>query len=156
MPELNEGMKAPGFCAPSSEGGEVSLDALRGKVVVLYFYPKDDTPGCTKEACAFRDAWSEMQRLGAVVLGVSKDALASHDKFKRKYGLNFPLLSDPEGRIIQAYGAWKDKSIFGHTALGLERSTFVIDAEGTIRKAWRGVNVDGHADEVLAVVRGLG
>ena len=152
---LKEGMKAPGFTAGSSEGGEVSLEALRGKVVVLYFYPKDDTPGCTKEACSFRDSESELQKLGAVVLGVSKDGLGSHGKFKEKYHLNFPLLSDTDGKVIQAYGVWKDKSIFGHTALGLQRSTFVIDREGTIAKAWYGVKVDGHADEVLEVVRGL-
>ncbi len=152
---LKEGMKAPGFSVESSEGGEVSLEALRGKVVVLYFYPKDDTPGCTKEACSFRDADSEIRKLGAVVLGVSKDGLASHGKFKAKYSLNFPLLSDPEGKLIAAYGVWKDKSIFGHSALGIQRSTFVIDREGIVRKAWYGVKVDGHADEVLQVVRGL-
>jgi peroxiredoxin Q/BCP len=155
MPELKEGTKAPGFSAASSEGGEVSLEGLRGRVVVLYFYPKDDTPGCTKEACSFRDAESDMRKLGAVVLGVSKDGLDSHDKFKAKYHLNFPLLSDPDGKIIAAYGVWKDKSIFGHTALGIVRSTFVIDRDGIVRKAWYGVKVDGHSDEVLAAVRTL-
>lgn len=155
MPELKEGSKAPGFSAASTDGGEVSLDGLRGKVVVLYFYPKDDTPGCTKEACSFRDSESEMQKLGAVVLGVSKDSLASHGRFKTKYHLNFPLLSDPDGTIIAAYGVWKDKSIFGHTALGIVRSTFVIDRDGIVRKAWYGVKVDGHSDQVLQAVKAL-
>lgn len=151
--ELTVGMTAPDFTAPSSEGGEVSLRDLRGKIVVLYFYPKDDTPGCTKEACAFRDADAEMKKLGIVVLGVSKDDLASHEKFARKYELNFPLLSDPEGRIIAAYGAWKKNSIFGRTALAVNRSTVVIDREGVVRKIWRNVSVKGHAHEVLEFIQ---
>jgi peroxiredoxin Q/BCP len=120
--------------------------------VVLYFYPKDDTPGCTKEACAFRDAESEMKKLGVVVLGISKDDMKSHEKFGQKYNLNFPLLSDPEGKIIAAYGAWKENSIFGRTALGVNRSTFVIDREGIVRKVWRNVSVKGHSKAVLEFI----
>ncbi len=152
---LAVGMKAPAFTAPSSEGKEISLGDFKGKVVVLYFYPKDDTPGCTKEACSFRDANSEMQKLGVVVLGVSKDSLESHAKFQGKYHLNFPLLSDPEGKIITAYGVWKEHSMFGKSALGINRSTFLIDKEGVIRKIWRGVKVEGHDKEVLAAVKSL-
>ena len=150
---LREGMKAPYFTAASSSGGEVSLSELKGKVVVLYFYPKDDTPGCTKEACSFRDSESELKKLGVVVLGVSKDSIESHGRFTKKYGLNFPLLSDPDGKIIGEYGAFKEKSLFGKTALGVERSTFLIDGEGVIRKIWRGVKVDGHSEEVLAAAK---
>ena len=152
---LKEGMKAPDFRAKSSDGGQISLSDFKGKTVVLYFYPKDDTPGCTKEACSFRDSEAELRRLGVVVLGVSKDSIESHGKFKGKYGLNFPLLSDPEGKILEAYGVYKEKSIFGKTALGIERSTFLIDGGGVIRKIWRGVKVDGHSGEVLAAVKAL-
>jgi thioredoxin-dependent peroxiredoxin len=152
---LTEGMKAPDFKAAATDGKTYSLGDFKGKVVVLYFYPKDDTPGCTKEACSFRDSEAELKKLGVVVLGVSKDSVESHKKFTDKYGLNFPLLSDPEGKIIQDYGCFKDNSLFGKTALGIERSTFVIDREGVVRKIWRGVKVDGHSEEVLAAVKGL-
>jgi len=153
--ELAVGDKAPDFSAPSVEG-EVTLSALKGKVVVLYFYPKDDTPGCTAEACAFRDAKAQMQKAGAVVLGVSKDSVDSHARFAEKKSLNFPLLSDPEGKIISLYGAWKEKSMFGKTALGIERSTFLIDRDGVIRKIWRPVRVEGHDREVLEAIKALG
>lgn len=153
--ELKAGMPAPDFTAPSSEGGTVSLHDFKGKVVVLYFYPKDNTPHCTKEACSFRDGQAQLRALGAVVLGVSKDSLDSHHAFTKKYSLNFPLLSDPEGKIITEYGSWKKGSIFGKTALGLDRSTFVIDREGIIRKIWRGVDVSNHEAEVLAFVKTL-
>lgn len=153
--QLAEGMPAPDFSAPSSEGGTLSLKDLRGKVVVLYFYPKDNTPHCTKEACSFRDARTELQALGAVVIGVSKDSVQAHRAFKEKHGLTFPLLSDPEGIIITSYGAWKPGSIFGKTFLGIDRSTFVIDREGIIRKIWRGVDVKDHDREVLAAVKAL-
>jgi peroxiredoxin Q/BCP len=151
---LTEGLAAPDFTAPSTEG-DITLSALRGRTVVLYFYPKDDTPGCTREACAFRDLKAEMAALGAVVIGVSKDKPASHEKFKTKYGLNFPLVSDPDLSIHEAYGAWAPKTLYGKTALGVVRSTFVIDGAGVVRKAWRGVKVDGHDAKVLEVVRGL-
>ena len=154
-PQLSEGMPAPDFSAPSSEGGTLSLKDLRGRVVVLYFYPKDNTPHCTKEACSFRDARTELQALGAVVIGVSKDSVAAHRSFKEKYGLTFPLLSDPDGVIITAYGAWKKGSIFGKTVLGMDRSTFLIDRDGIIRKIWRGVDVKNHDLEVIAAVKGL-
>ncbi len=154
--ELKEGMKAPDFQAASSEGGEIALKDLAGKTVVLYFYPKDSTPGCTKEACGFRDVNAELRELGVVVLGVSKDSLKSHGKFAEKHGLNFPLLSDPEGKILDAYGAWKEKTIYGRTALGIERSTFLIDGDGVIRRVWRKVKVAGHVEEVVEAVKELG
>ena len=153
--DLKEGMPAPGFTAPSSEGGTLCLHDLKGKIVVLYFYPKDQTPHCTKEACSFRDSRAELQALGAVVIGVSKDSEESHRKFKEKYGLNFPLLSDPDGTIITAYGAWKKGSIFGKTLLGMDRSTVVIDRSGVVRKIWRGVDVKNHDQEILAFVKTL-
>ena len=149
------GQKAPDFTASSNEG-EITLSALKGKVVVLYFYPKDSTPGCTREACAFRDTRAEIQKAGAVVLGVSKDSLASHAKFAKNQSLNFPLLSDPEGKVLSLYGAWKEKSMFGKTALGIERCTFLIDREGVVRKIWRPVKVDGHDREILEALKSLG
>jgi peroxiredoxin Q/BCP len=152
---LTEGMQAPEFRAPSTEGGETSLSDMRGRNVVLYFYPKDDTPGCTSEACAFRDAWTDMQGLGTVVLGVSKDTTASHERFKAKYSLNFPLLSDPDKTMLQAYGVWKEKTLYGKKSWGVERSTFLIDGTGVIRKVWRAVKVDGHAEAVLKAVKEL-
>jgi peroxiredoxin Q/BCP len=152
---LKEGSAAPDFEAPSSEGGTLRLSSLRGKIVVLYFYPKDDTAFCKKEACSFRDAFGDMQKMGAVLLGVSKDDLNSHDRFKKKYNLPFALLSDPDGKIFTAYGCWKKGSLFGRTALGVDRSTFLIDPQGIVRKIWRSVNVNGHDQEVLAAVKEL-
>jgi peroxiredoxin Q/BCP len=151
---LSEGMTAPDFTLPSTEG-DIALSALRGRTVVLYFYPKADTPGCTREACAFRDLKAEMAALGAVVIGVSKDKPAALEKFQAKYGLNFPLASDADLAVHEAYGAWAPKTLYGKTALGVVRSTFVIDGEGVVRKAWRKVKVDGHDAKVLEVVKGL-
>jgi len=151
--ELKEGSKAPDFRAESSGGGFLSLSDFEGKHLVLYFYPKDNTPGCNKEACAFRDANAEMKKLGAAVVGVSKDSLASHGKFKEKFSLNFPLLSDPDTKMIGDYGVWKEKTMFGKTALGVVRSTFLIDPEGVIVKIWRRVKVDGHSEQVLAALK---
>ncbi len=151
---LSEGSAAPDFKLQSTDG-EISLSALRGQTVVLYFYPKADTPGCTAEACAFRDLKAEMAALGAVVIGVSKDKPAALDKFKAKYGLNFPLASDPDLAIHEAYGAWGPKTLYGKTALGVVRSTFVIDGDGVVRKVWRKVKVDGHDAQVLDIVKGL-
>jgi len=149
--ELKEGMAAPDFQLATSTGGELSLRELRGRPVVLYFYPKDDTPGCTREACAFRDGEAELRRLGAAVLGVSRDTLPSHQRFIDKYQLNFPLLSDPDGLAVGAYGAWKPGSE-GVAKGGVNRATFLVDAEGTIRRIWRSVKVDGHDQEVLAAL----
>ena len=134
----------------------MSLSDLRGKAVILYFYPKDSTPGCTREACSFRDNLGMVEKLGAVVLGVSKDSLASHEKFRDRHELNFPLLSDLEGSIISAYGAWKEKKRkSGETYMGINRSTILIDPEGIVRRIWRDVKVDGHTDDVLAAVNAL-
>jgi len=152
---IEEGQKAPDFTLPSSEGGEVTLKALRGKNVVLYFYPKDDTPGCTKEACAFRDAQSKIKKSGAIVLGVSPDSLASHDKFRIKYKLNFPLLADSDKAVAKRYGAFGEKVLYGKKVIGMIRSTFVIDGGGVVRKVFPRVRVDGHDEKVLEALAGL-
>jgi len=155
MAMVKEGRKAPDFRLPSSEGGEVSLKGLRGKAVVLYFYPKDETPGCTREACAFRDAQASIRKLGAVVLGVSGDSLASHGKFKARHKLNFALLADVDKAVATRYGAWGEKMMYGRKVTGMIRSTFVIDAEGVVRKVFPRVRVEGHAEQVLAALSGL-
>ena len=155
MAMIEEGKKAPEFTLPSSEGGEVRLKDLRGRTVVLYFYPKDDTPGCTREACAFRDSQAALKKKGVVVLGVSGDSLTSHEKFKAKYKLNFPLLSDPDKAVAKRYGAWGEKVLYGKKTVGMIRSTFVIDGEGVVRKVFPRVKVDGHADQVLEAVSNL-
>ena len=151
---LKVGDKAPEFSLPSSAGEEISLAGLKGKKVVLYFYPKDDTPGCTKEACGFRDASDDITEAGAVVLGVSADGLASHDRFIRKFGLNFPLLADEEKTVADAYGAWGEKKVYGKTVIGMIRKTFLIDEAGNIQRVWPQVKPEGHAGEVLAAIRG--
>lgn len=136
----------------SGEGKDVRLSDFKGQKVVLYFYPKDDTPGCTKEACSFRDGMSAIKQRGAAVLGVSVDPVKSHEKFKTKYRLNFPLLSDADKKVVQAYGVWKEKSMYGRTYMGTERTTFIIDEKGKIAKIFPKVSVDGHLDEVLAAL----
>ncbi len=154
---LSEGQKAPDFTLPSTEGKTISLSDYAGKsAVVLYFYPKDDTPGCTKEACFFRDMRAEFSNVGAEILGVSVDSVKSHEKFAEKYHLPFPLLSDENQEVVKAYGVWKEKSMYGKTYFGTERTTFLIDKEGIIRKIWPKVNVEGHVDEVLEAVKSLG
>ena len=155
MAMVKEGKAAPDFTLPSSEGGEVSLKGLKGKTVVLYFYPKDDTPGCTREACAFRDTQAAIKKKGAVVLGVSGDSLSAHEKFKAKYKLNFPLLSDPDKAVAKKYGAWGEKVMYGKKVIGMIRSTFVIDKEGVVQKVFPRVRVDGHAEKVLEALSAL-
>ena len=153
--QLAEGDRAPEFTLPSHQGGTVSLAAFRGKHrVLLYFYPKDSMPGCTQEACDFRDLHPKILRSGAVVLGVSLDALPSHTKFSSKFSLPFPLLSDPDATVSKQYGVYKQKSLYGRTFWGIERSTFLIDREGRIEKAFRKVKVNGHAREVLGLLEG--
>jgi len=144
--------KAPAFTLVSDSGEKVKLSQFKGKTVVLYFYPKDDTPGCTKEACAFRDAQSEMVKLGAVVLGVSPDTVESHAKFRDKYTLNFPLLADPDHAVAELYGAWREKNMYGKKSMGVQRSTYIIDGQGKIAKLWKKVSVDGHDADVLAAL----
>jgi thioredoxin-dependent peroxiredoxin len=151
---LKVGSLAPAFSLESSRGGQVSLKALKGKWVVLYFYPKDDTPGCTKEACDFRDAVPQVASKSAVVLGVSPDSVASHQKFTSKYSLPFPLLADPDHALAEKYGVWVEKSMYGRKYMGIERSTFVIDPAGKIAALWRKVKVPGHIDEVLESLGG--
>ena len=148
-----EGLPAPDFTLTSDAGERVTLSALRGRPVVLYFYPRDDTPGCTAQACGIRDAWGEFERAGAVVLGVSPDDEASHVKFKEKYDLPFPLLADTDHKVSEEYGAWGEKNLYGKTYMGVQRSTFVIDADGNVAKVMRKVKPDTHADDVLAVLR---
>jgi len=155
MATAREGKPAPDFTLPSSEGGQVSLEDLRGRAVVLYFYPKDDTPGCTKEACAFRDNQASMRKRGAVVYGVSPDPVASHERFRARYRLNFPLLSDPDKSVAKRYGAFGEKVMYGRKVTGMIRSTFVIDKDGIVRKVFSRVKVDGHADEVLEALAAL-
>jgi peroxiredoxin Q/BCP len=152
---VEEGKKAPDFTAPTDGGGKLKLSELRGKPVVLYFYPKDDTSGCTAEACGFRDNAAVFKKLKAQVVGVSKDSVASHDKFKKKYDLNFPLVSDVDGKICEKYGTWVEKSLYGRKYMGIERATFLIDKEGVIAKAWHKVKVAGHVDEVAAALKAL-
>jgi thioredoxin-dependent peroxiredoxin len=149
---VTEGQPAPGFTLASDTGDEVSLESLRGKPVVLYFYPKDDTPGCTTQACGIRDAWGEFEKAGAVVLGVSPDSTTSHVKFRDKYDLPFTLLADEDHSTAEAYGVWVEKNMAGKTFMGVERSTFVIDADGNIAKVMRRVKPDTHADDVLAAL----
>jgi peroxiredoxin Q/BCP len=151
---LKIGDKAPDFTMPADGGGEISLKALKGQKVVLYFYPRDDTPGCTNEACAFRDALPDFSKVKAAIIGVSKDTVASHDKFKTKFKLPFPLASDTDGKVCEAYGAWAEKSMYGKKYMGIERSTFLIE-KGIRRGIWRKVKLDGHAAEVLAAAEAL-
>jgi len=149
---VEEGKPAPAFSLTSDTGETVTLESLRGKPVVLYFYPKDNTPGCTRQACGIRGAWSEFQRRGAVVLGVSPDSERSHVKFKEKYDLPFTLLADRDHVVAEAYGVWVEKKNYGRTSMGVERSSFVIDVDGNIARILRRVKPDEHADDVLAAL----
>jgi peroxiredoxin Q/BCP len=148
------GQKAPDFTVADDSGKKVKLSDFKGKKVVLYFYPKDDTPGCTKEACNFRDGFAEIKKAGAVVLGVSADSVESHKKFKEKFELNFPLLADTDKKIIEAYDTWQEKSMYGRKYMGIERTTYIIDEDGKISHIFPKVKVGEHYDEVLAALKG--
>jgi thioredoxin-dependent peroxiredoxin len=150
---VEEGARAPDFELVSDSGERVRLADLRGRPVVLYFYPRDDTPGCTKQACGFRDQYARFRERGTAVLGVSPDTQESHARFKEKHGLPFTLLADPHHAAAEAYGAWGERKLYGKTSMGITRSTFVIGPDGTIVKAMRGVRPQGHAEEVLAALR---
>jgi len=152
---LQVGDKAPPFKLEADGGGEVSLSGLKGKTVVLYFYPKDDTSGCTAEAIAFSKDAKAFKQAGAVVIGVSKDSVASHDKFKKKYKLDVTLAADEDIKVAEAYGVWVEKSMYGRKYMGMERATFLIDGKGLIRNIWRKVKVPGHSADVLATVKAL-
>lgn len=160
--EVKESQPAPDFTLPAVgspdvvKDGKVQLSALRNHIVVLYFYPRDDTPGCTAEACSFRDANREMQKRGIIVLGVSADSIESHQKFADKYGLPYPLLADTDTRVSQLYGVWKEKNYAGKTYMGINRETFLIDKDGIVRKVWPKVKAQGHAQEVLDTIESLG
>ncbi len=159
--EIKEQEPAPDFTLPAVgsadvvKNGQVHLQELQGRPVVLYFYPKDDTPGCTAEACSFRDANHEMQKRGVVVLGVSADSIESHKKFAEKHGLSYPLLADTDTTVSQLYGVWKEKNYYGKTYMGVSRETFLIDKDGIVRKAWHKVKPDEHATEVLETIEAL-
>jgi peroxiredoxin Q/BCP len=152
---LEEGTKAPAFTLEADDGSKVKLADLKGSPVVLYFYPADDTPGCTREACAFRDRSQELKKLGAKVFGLSPDDVASHVKFKNKFKLNFPLLADPDHKVAEKFGAWREKNMYGKKSMGIVRSTFLIDANGVIQRVWKSVKVDGHDDAVMEALQKL-
>lgn len=150
---VEEGKKAPAFTLQADDGAKVKLSELKGKPVVLYFYPRDNTPGCTKEACAFRDRKAEIDALGAVVLGVSPDTVESHVKFRDKFELNFPLLADPDHKVAEKYGAWREKNMYGKKKMGIQRSTFLIGPDGKLVKVWKSVKVAVHDDQVLEALQ---
>ncbi len=149
------GDKAPDFTLPTDGGGSVTLSKLKGRKVVLYFYPKDDTPGCTAEACGFRDAFPAFGKIDATVIGISRDSVAAHDKFKKKFDLPFMLASDADGKVCERYGVWVEKSMYGKKYMGIDRSTFLIDDKGVVRNEWRKVKVPGHVAEVMAALKAL-
>ena len=152
---IEAGEKAPDFTLSADDGTRLRLSQLKGKPVVLYFYPKDDTPGCTKEACAFRDRSKELKKLGAVVLGVSADSVESHEQFRDKFELNFPLLADEDHQVAEQYGAWREKNMYGKKSMGIQRSTFLIDPTGKVARVWKAVQVDGHDEQVLTALKEL-
>jgi peroxiredoxin Q/BCP len=149
------GKPAPDFTLPTDGGGTVTLSKLKGQNVVLYFYPKDDTPGCTTEACGFRDALPDFSGIDATIIGVSKDSPGKHDKFKAKYDLPFTLASDTDGTVCEAYDSWVEKSMYGRKYMGIDRATFLIDKQGVVRNVWHKVKVKGHVDDVLTAAKGL-
>ena len=152
---VKPGDKAPEFTLATDGDGKVTLSKLKGKKVILYFYPKDDTSGCTAEACGFRDNLPKFGRTDAAVIGISRDSVASHDRFKKKYDLPFMLASDEEGKVCEAYGTWVEKSMYGRKYMGIERATFLIDPKGIVRNVWRKVKVPGHVEEVLAAAKAI-
>jgi peroxiredoxin Q/BCP len=152
---IEEGKKAPDFTLPAHDGTRFKLSTLKGRAVVLYFYPKDDTPGCTKEACGFRDTAAQLTRLGAVVIGVSPDGPESHERFRTKYKLPFTLLADVDHKVAEKYGAWREKNMYGKKTMGIARSTFLIDPDGRIAKVFKAVRADGHAEQVLEALAEL-
>jgi peroxiredoxin Q/BCP len=156
MSQLAEGDPAPAFELPADGGGHISSTGLAGQPYVIYFYPKDDTPGCTKEAIGFSCVYDQFKAAGVEVIGVSKDSAASHDKFKKKHGLAFPLGSDAQGAVVEAFGAWVEKSMYGKKYMGVDRSTFLVGPDGRIARAWRKVSVPGHVEEVLEAAKALG
>ena len=152
---IEEGKKAPAFNLVSDSGKKIKLSDFKGQFVALYFYPRDNTPGCTKEACAFRDRKKELEDLGIVVLGVSTDNVESHEKFRDKFELNFPLLVDSDHAIAEKYGAWREKNMYGKKSMGIQRSTFLINPEGKVVKVWKRVKVDGHDQQVIDAVHAV-
>ena len=152
---IEEGKKAPAFTLHADDGSKVKLSELKGNPVVLYFYPRDDTPGCTKEACAFRDRQDEIKAGGAQVFGISPDTVESHVKFRDKFSLNFPLLADPDHAMADKYGAWREKNMYGKKSMGIQRSTYLIDADGKVAKLWKRVKVDGHDQQVIDALKEL-
>ncbi len=152
---VEPGQMAPDFTLPADDGSQITLSQLRGAPVVLYFYPRDNTPGCTREACAFRDRLPQFQRRKVHILGVSPDSVESHRKFRDKFQLNFRLLADTDHKVAEAYGAWRDKNLYGKRTMGIQRSTFLIDKDGVVRQTWKKVSVDGHDEEVLDALKEL-
>jgi peroxiredoxin Q/BCP len=152
---IEPGRRAPAFTLTADDGSKVRLAELRGRPVVVYFYPKDDTPGCTREACGFRDQQARLSALGARVLGVSADSIERHRRFRDKYGLNFGLLADIDHKIAEKYGAWREKNLYGKKSMGIQRSTYLIDADGKVAKVWKTVKVDGHDEQVVQAVTEL-
>jgi len=152
---IEAGTRAPAFTLTADDGTKVRLSAQKGNPVILYFYPKDDTPGCTREACAFRDAQNKLKRLGVRLYGLSPDDVDSHARFRDKFNLNFPLLADLGHKVAEKYGAWREKNMYGKKTMGIQRSTFLIDATGKVAKLWKHVRVDGHDQQVLEAVESL-
>ena len=153
---VEEGDLAPDFTLSDDAGAKVKLSAQRGTPVVLYFYPKDDTPGCTREACAFRDRKAEIAKAGVKIFGISPDTVESHAEFRDKFTLNFPLLADVGHKVAEKYGSWREKNMYGKKSMGIQRSTFLIDRDGRVAKVWKSVQVDGHDEKVLEAVAALG
>ena len=153
---IEEGQKAPDFTLPADDGSEVHLADLEGRPVVLYFYPRDNTPGCTKEACNFRDRHAELEAAGAVVLGISPDGVASHVRFRDKFSLNFRLLADPDHAVAELYGAWREKNMYGKKSMGIQRSTWLLKPDLTVARVWKKVSVEGHDQQVLEELHRLG